>query len=116
VNVVLLVVLTVFCAWGDSRGFIYASQVWTDGRPDWELVFRSTCGFTIGIGAYLAALKYVQGFGELSASVQTLAWFLVTIVGVAVGSRDVLAWAPLDQALAVLCVALLALVIVRTGT
>ena len=114
-NVALLIVLTFVTAWGDSRGFIYASQVWTDGRADWEAVFRSSCGFVIGVGAYIAALKYVAVFGELSASVQTLAWFLVTIVGVALFSRDVFSWSPVDQALATMCIVLLGIVIMRTG-
>lgn len=111
----ILAVLTLLTAWGDSRGFIHASRAWAQGNPQWSDIWLAAGWFTVGVVFYLLALKYLQPFRDLGPSVQTLAWFLVTIVGVAIGSRDFFRWQIVDQVLALSSVVALAVVIIRTG-
>src|SRR5688500_14278561 len=98
-SILILVLLTIVSAWGDSRGFIYAARAWTDGNPDWTDLGRAVTGYAIGIAAYLVALKYLRAVSDVGPSIQTAAWFLLTIVGVSIGSRDFFKWTTMDQAL-----------------
>ena len=41
---------------------------------------------------YWLAMRFIQEAGVMSATVQTLIWFTVTIIGVAVISGDVKQW------------------------
>lgn len=111
----ILGVLTLLTAWGDSRGFICASRAWVQGNPQWSNIWLSAAWFTAGVLFYLLALKYLLQLRDVGPSVQTLGWFLVTIVAVAIGSRDFFRWQIVDQVLALSSAVALAAVIIRTG-
>jgi ABC-type transport system involved in multi-copper enzyme maturation permease subunit len=56
-------------------------------------------GFSIGIGSYWVAAKYLNEFGVLAPETQTLIWF-GAMVGTALLSGKFLQWPAIDQVVA----------------
>lgn len=112
---VLALLLLAVSGLGDAQGFLHAARVIEGGRVAWGEVARSTAGFAVGVVAYWLAVPFLQGIGAGSPLIQTLIWFGITIVGVALVSGDFLRWSRLDQAIA--CAVLLGIgwLLVRTG-
>ena len=111
----LIVGLTLLSGVGDAYGFTHAALVWQTGWVVWGEVARSAVGFAVGIGLYWYVLKYMAVVGIVAPEMQTIAWFAVTIVGVALISGKFLGWARLDQAVAVAVLAGIGWLLVRTG-
>ena len=103
-SLVLLVSLGIICVAGvfDSRGFFHAARVWESGQLAWLEVAKAAVVFNLGFVAYLASLKYLKQYGVISAEVQTLAWFVVTLIGLALLSGSFLKWTTTDQVVAVI--------------
>lgn len=100
-HLLLILVLTLISGWGDSRGFVFASKIWNEGKLVYYELIKSGLGFFLGISTYWLAIKYLQKFGIVSAEMQTLGWFGVTIVGVALSSGDFFKWRSLEQIIAI---------------
>jgi hypothetical protein len=98
---VLLVGITLISGIGDSQGFVHAARMWQDCKVVWIEFGRSAVGFGVGIAAYWVAARYLNEFGVLSAETQTLIWFGVTILGVALASGKFIRWQTIDQLVAV---------------
>jgi hypothetical protein len=111
----LIVVLTVLSGIGDAFGFTHAALIWQNGRLVWGEVARSAAGFAAGISVYWLVLKYMTAVGIVSPEIQTIAWFAVTLVGVAMLSGKFLGWPVLDQVVAVAVLAGIGWLLVRTG-
>jgi hypothetical protein len=111
----LIIVLTVLSGLGDAFGFTHAALIWQNGRLVWGEVARSAAGFVAGISVYWLVLKYMTAVGIVSPEIQTIAWFAVTLVGVAVLSGKFLGWPLLDQVVAVAVLAGIGWLLVRTG-
>ncbi|HYR86493.1 MAG TPA: hypothetical protein VE422_20565 [Terriglobia bacterium] len=75
---------------------------------------KSAAGFGLGIVMYWASIRFLQQFGVLSAETQTILWFGVTIIGIAVLSGSSLRWAVVDQSVAVLVLAGIGWLLFRT--
>jgi hypothetical protein len=105
INLCVVLVLTLVSGWSDSQGFLQASTIWVDGYFNVANLARSAVGFAGGIGAYWLALPFLINIGVVAPELQSLLWFVVTMVGVAVTSGAFLGWRPIDQliAVAVLC-------------
>jgi hypothetical protein len=110
-----IVVLTVLSGCGDAYGFTHAALVWQGGRLMWGEVARSAAGFAVGIGLYWVVLKPMMSVGIVAPEIQTIAWFGVTLIGVALISGRFLGWARPDQAVAVAVLAGIVWLLVRTG-
>jgi hypothetical protein len=108
--------LTLASGIGDSYGFIHATQAWNGGTLIGSELARSALGFAIGIGTYWLVVRYLQALGVQSATIQTLGWFAVTIVGVALVSGDVARWSPVNKAIGVAVVAGVGWLLVDAGT
>ena len=104
--------LSGFC---DAQGFIYASKVWQDDRFVWAEAFRSMLGFILGVTLYWLALRYLGQLGIVSAEVQTLLWFGMTIVGVALLSGRFAQWQLVDQIVSFGVLGGIAWLLFRTG-
>lgn len=111
----VIVVLTLLSGIGDAYGFTHASLMWQHGRLVWGELARSAAGFGAGIGLYWFVLKYMIAVGIVSPEIQTIAWFGVTLVGVALISGKFLSWALADQVVAVAVLAGIGWLLVRTG-
>jgi hypothetical protein len=100
-SILFIAVFTVLAGLGDAQGFIHASKVWQDGSFVWMEAFKCIAGFQFGMLMYWLALWKLSGHGVVAVEIQTLFWFVATIVGVAVLSGRMLSWPVVDQAVAV---------------
>lgn len=110
-----VVVLTLLCGLGDALGFVFAARVWQDGVFRWGEALRSALSFQFGVLMYWLALRELAQWGVVSAEAQTLVWFGATIIGVAALSGRVLRWPLMDQAVALLVLAGIAWLLLRTA-
>jgi len=115
-RLLLIVVLTLISGFGDSRGFLYSAKVWQSDKFIFRVALQSVLGFLLGIVAYWFAIKFLQQIGVVSAEMQTLLWFTVTIVGVAIASGQFAHWGLVNQVIGVLVLVGLGLLIFRTGS
>jgi hypothetical protein len=99
-SLILVGVFTVLSGLGDAEGFIHASKVWQDGRFVWIEAVKCIAGFQFGMLMYWAALWKLAEFGVVAVEIQTMFWFIATIVGVAVISGRMVRWPALDQGVA----------------
>jgi hypothetical protein len=99
-SVLVIVAFTLLSGLGDAAGFVFASRVWSEGRFVWLEAAKCLAGFQFGMVMYWLALWKLTEHGVESAELQTMFWFVVTIIGVALMSGRIFAWGPLDQAVA----------------
>jgi hypothetical protein len=99
-SVLLIVAFTLLSGLGDAAGFICASRVWSDGRFVWVEALKCIAGFQFGMLMYWLALWKLSAHGIVAVEIQTLFWFVITIVGVALLNGRVFAWPAVDQAVA----------------
>src|SRR4029077_3547817 len=50
--VAMVTLFTVITGYADSRGFVHAARVWSDGQVVWREVAISGLGFLVGVVAY----------------------------------------------------------------
>jgi hypothetical protein len=97
---VMIAAFTLLSGIGDAAGFIYASRVWSEGRFLWPEALKCIAGFQFGMLMYWLALWKLSAHGVVSVELQTLFWFVITIIGVAAFSGRILSWPAADQAVA----------------
>jgi hypothetical protein len=90
--ILLVIALSIASGLLDAQGFLNAAQIWREGNPSWRRILFSALGFGGGISIHFVTLKYLDRMGVQSAEVQSLVWFGITLVGVAIVSREFLAW------------------------
>lgn len=113
--ILLIITFVVLSGLGDAQGFIHASKIWRGGQPAWAEVVQSTLGFQFGVVMFWLALRYLSQLRVVSAEVQTLLWFGVTIVGVALLSGSFVRWQRLDQLIAIGVLAGVGWLLLRTN-
>ena len=68
----------------------------------------------VGIVAYWIAVKSLQDLNATTSSkIQTLGWFIITIVGVAISSEDFIKWDSIDKLILLSIVGGFCLLLVR---
>ena len=100
-TLVLIGIFTLLSALGDAEGFVHASKVWQDGRFVWSEAVKSALGFQFGVVMYWLALSKLSSIGVVQVELQTMFWFVATIIGVALISGRILRWPAIDQFVAV---------------
>jgi len=113
---VAIVGLTVLSGVADSQGFLHAARVWRDGQLVLAEMAKSAMGFGVGVVLYWISIHFLQKFGVISPEAQTILWFGVTIVGVAIFGGHSLRWAGVDRSVAALVLAGIGWLLVRTGS
>ncbi len=111
----IVIALTVLSGLGDAQGFLHSARVWREGRIVWEEVAYSAAGFGCGIAVYWVAIRFYQQLGVSFAETQTIFWFAVTIIGVAILSGKFAHWERMDQLVAVGVFAGVGWLLFRTG-
>lgn len=111
----LIVGITLVSGISDSQGFIHAAKMWQNGKIVWGEFGKSALGFGCGISTYWLAIKYLKEFGVFSPETQTLIWFGVTIIGVALISRKFFVWQTIDQIIAIFVFLGIGWLLFRTG-
>ena len=114
-SIAAIIFLTLLSGWGDSQGFVHASQMWNNNKIIYHELIKTIIAFSFGIGTYLISIKYLQQVGVLSPETQTLGWLVATTVGVALASGKFIKWQQIDQILAIGVVILLGILIYRTN-
>ena len=107
--------LTLLSGVGDAYGFVHASRIWRLDTVRWDELGRSAIGFGFGMSMQWLAIRYLQQVGVTVAEVQTVVWFAVTMIGMALLSRSFLEWAAADRIVAAVVVCGLGWLVVRTG-
>jgi hypothetical protein len=105
------------CASGmaDAQGFVHASRIWVADRIVWAELGRSALGFAAGVSFYWLSVRFMQRLGLHAADLQTAAWLVTTVVGVAVATGRVGKWPLSDQMVAAAMVAGLGWLLVRSS-
>jgi hypothetical protein len=98
---VIIIVLTILSGIADAQGFLHAARIWQSGNLIWSELTRSALGFVVGIGLYWLALRSMNAVGITSPEIQTVTWFGVTLIGVALISGSFIKWTLIDQVIAV---------------
>lgn len=107
--------ITLISGVADAQGFIHAANIWQADKLAWHELGKSALGFSVGIGMYWFSLKYMKALGVVTPEVQTIVWFGVTLVGVALVSGKVFAWPLLEQTVAVGVLLGIGWLLLRTG-
>lgn len=116
INPLLLIgLMTVLSGLADAQGFLHASRIWQNGNAVWSEIGKSALGFAVGISIYWLVLKFMSEAGIVSPEIQTVTWFGVTLIGVALASGGFLKWNILDQGIAVLVLAGIGWLLFRTN-
>ena len=114
-NSLLVLVLIVLSGFADSLGFVYAAKIWQAGAVSWPDFGRAWLGWVVGITLYVVSLRYMAPLGVTSAEMQTAVWFAMTIIGVVIFSGRFFSWPRVEQVVAILVLAGLGWLLVRTG-
>ena len=111
----IIIILTVLTGLGDAKGFYHASRAWDNNNFILNELIKSALGFLIGISAYWMLIKYLQQYKIITPELQTIGWFGVTIIGVALLSGKFFNWSIIDQILAITAILCIALLIIRVN-
>lgn len=114
-NFLIAVGLTLLSGFSDALGFVHASRAWENDRlvvreAAWALVL-----FLGGIITYVVAIRYLDRLGVVSPELQTLLWFAVTVIGVALIQRTIVNWTQADRIMAVVAAVSVGWLVVRRG-
>lgn len=117
IQIALLIIgITLLSGFADAQGFLHASKIWNSGKLVWNELGKSALGFGIGIGTYWIVIKYLQEFKIVTPEIQTILWFSVAIIGVAVASGKFIQWPLIDQIVGVGVLLGIGWILIRTGS
>lgn len=100
ISLLLIISLTLLSGLADSQGFIHASLMWKKGKIVWDEFIKSSAGFGLGIISYWLIIRYLNEFKIVTPEIQSIGWFAVAIIGVAIASGKFLYWQRIDQLVA----------------
>ncbi|MDQ3012647.1 MAG: hypothetical protein M3X11_18300 [Acidobacteriota bacterium] len=112
---ICLIVLTLCSGMFDAQGFIYASQIWKDGALVKAAAAKSILFFFVGMTFYLFSLRFLQQISVVSPELQSLFWFAVTLIGVAVINGKFVQWSSVDRIVAAIVLCGIGWLLIRTG-
>lgn len=96
-----LVVLTALSAFFDAKGFVWAAQSWHEGSLVPSTALRALIYFVGGVSVYIATIGLQQKLGVHSAALQTLFWFAMTIIGIALLDGTISGWSVVQKSVGV---------------
>jgi hypothetical protein len=99
--VVALIIVTALSAFFDAKGFVYASKAWENGRIVTSIALLSLVNFVGGITLYLVSIGFQQRIGVQSAAMQSIFWFAMTVVGIALLDGTIAHWSVAQRAVGV---------------
>lgn len=91
-DILAVLVLTVASGYADAQGFVHSARTWVDGRPVLPEMGKAAGALFIGMLCYWLAVRSLNQIKVVSPELQTLAWFAVTITGIAFISGDFFSW------------------------
>lgn len=109
----LIIGITLVSGIADAKAFIHAAAIWQDGRLVWSELGKSALGFALGIMTFWLSVRYMRELGVVTPELQTLIWFGVTMVGVAMISGRAFRWPLVDQVVGAMVLGGIAWLLVR---
>jgi len=97
INLLILVLLTIGSGIVDGWGFAHAAQIWQNKKLVPGELTKSAIGFGSGIVLFWVSLRFMQGYGIVSAELQAIIWFGVVMIIVACFSGKFATWNTVDQ-------------------
>ena len=99
--VAALILLTAASAYFDAKGFVYAAQSWRDGALVPRAVVLSLLNFMGGVMLYIGSIGFQQRVGVESAAMQSIFWFAMTVVGIAIMDGTIAQWSMAQRGIGV---------------
>lgn len=87
-----LIALTAASAFLDAKGFVYAARAWREGSLDWRIGAISFSFTMAGVALYIFSIGLHQKLGIQSAAVQSVFWFAMTVIGIALLDGSIAQW------------------------
>ncbi len=87
-----LIIATALSAYFDAKGFVYASQSWKQGSLLIATSLLSLVTFIGGVALYIVSIGFQQRLGVQSAAMQSIFWFAMTVVGIALMDGTITQW------------------------
>ncbi len=112
---ILAILFTVLSGFGDSLGFLHSSRIWENGQINGGELLKSAGGYLLGIFLYWISIRFFNILGINSPEIQTVGWFIVTIVGVALFSGEIMTWNTPDQILGLIAIISIGILMIRRG-
>jgi hypothetical protein len=112
---ICLVTLTLVSGLCDAQGFVYAARMWEGGALVKTAAVKSLLYFQAGMTLYFYSLRFLQQANVVSPELQSLFWFSVTLIGVAVINGRAAQWSGIDRLVAVLVLCGIGWLLLRTG-
>lgn len=114
-SILFIIVLTLVSGLADAQGAIHAAKAWQGDRLQWAEVGKATLGFAIGISVFFVVIKYMTALGIVAPEIQTITWFSVMIISVALFSGAFFSWQWTEQIVAMGVLAGIGWLLLRTG-
>ena len=112
----LVIVLCVISGSADAQGFLHASRMWRADRLLWSELSLSAGGF-LGWYRKLLGLSALHArLGIVSPEMQTIIWFAVTIIGVALANGRFGGWPMSERLVAGAVILGLGWLLIRSAT
>ena len=89
--------LTALSAFFDAKGFVYASQSWKSGSLIVSTSLLALVYFVLGVTLYIASIGFQQRLGVHSAALQSIFWFAMTVVGIALLDGSIAQWSVAER-------------------
>ena len=111
----IIFILTLISGLADAQGAIHAAKIWQGERLDWAELGKSALGFAVGISVFWVVIKYMTALGVVAPEIQTITWFSMMIIGVALFSGAFFSWQWTEKVVAVGVLAGIGWLLFRTG-
>ncbi len=109
----LIVFFTILSGLGDSQAFLHSARIWSNGKLIGKEIGFASFGFLVGAIMYWIAIKFMQDIQINAPELQTLLWFIITIIGVAIFSGKFLEWDNINKIISVIVLLCLCILIYR---
>jgi len=113
--IALIFLLTALSAYFDAKGFVYAAQSWKAGSIVFSTALLSLVNFIVGVTLYILSIGFQQRAGVQSAALQSIFWFAMTVVGIALLDGTIAEWSVSQRAVAVIVSAGIGWLLVSTA-
>jgi hypothetical protein len=112
-NLLIALAFTAVSGALDAIGFVHATRVWHQDHLVWKEAGVAFAGFVSATVVYLLVVRYLARCGMTTPTVQTLSWFLMTVIGVALLQRTIAQWSVTDRLAMLLAVLSVGWLVVR---
>ena len=111
----LILILTLVSGLADAQGFLHAASTWENGKIVWFEGIKALSGFITGAVSYILVINYLKQVGIVVPELQTMIWFIVAMLSIAIVSGKFLQWQRIDQGIAVIAIVCIGWLVIHHG-